>query len=97
MSKNDQYNAEYKYKREFLRDKDTLVGEMASAPESDMNDAIEKAYQKLSDKERVVIDGLLYMLQQHAEKRGRRGFGDMSRKELLVKLGLFFIDNGVVK
>ena len=90
---NDKYNADYKFKREIIRDKDSRVGEMASYPEGAMNEAIDKAYRELPERERVVIDGLLNMLQNFADERGRRGFGDLSRKELLVKLGLWMIDN----
>jgi len=92
---NDKYDANYKFKREMIRDKDSLVGEMASAPEDMMNEAIDKAYRELPDEERVMIDGLLNMLQNYADERGRRGFGDLSRKELLAKLGLWMKDNGV--
>jgi len=95
---NDKYNADYKFKREMIRDKSSLVGEMASYNEQDMNEAIEATYQKLEPHDRVIIDGLLNMLQNYADKRGRRGFGDMSRKELLVKVGLWLNDNpGAVK
>ena len=90
---NDKYNADYKFNREIIRDKTSRVGEMASAPEDMMNEAIDKVYRELPDDERVVIDGLLNMLQNFADKNGRRGFGDLSRKELLVKLGCWLNDN----
>ena len=96
MRYNDKYDAKYKFQREMIRDTDTRCGEMASAPESMMNDAIDKVYRELPDDERVIIDGLLNMLQNHADKRGRRGFGDLSRKELLAKLGLWLIENDKV-
>jgi len=89
---NDKYNADYKFKREMYRDKTTLVGEMAGYDEQDMNEAIEATYQKLEPHDRVIIDGMLNMLQNYADERGRRGFGDMSRKELLVKLGLWLAE-----
>ena len=95
---NDKYNAEYKFERELIRDKKSRVGEMASYNEQDMNEAIDKVYQNLEPHDRVIIDGLLNMLQNFADKRGRRGFGDMSRKELLVKVGLWLNDHpGAVK
>ena len=97
MSYNDKYNAKYKYQRELNRDTDTRCGKMASYPEDMMNEAIDKVYRNLPDDQRVIIDGLLNMLQIHADKNGRLGFGDLSRKELLVKLGLFLIDNKVVE
>ena len=90
---NDKYNADYKFKREMRRDTTSLVGEMASANEHLMNEAIETAYQNLEPHDRVIIDGMLNMLQNYADKNGRRGFGDMSRKELLVKVGLWMVDN----
>ena len=93
MRYNDKYDADYKFRREMNRDKTTLVGEMASAPANMMNDAIETAYQNLEPHDRVIIDGMLSMLQNYADERGRRGFGDMSRKELLVKVGLWMFDN----
>ena len=92
-SYNDKYNAEYKFMRELSRDTETRCGEMASYPENMMNEAIDKVYRELSDDERVIIDGMLSMLQNYADKKGRRGFGDLSRKELLVKLGLWLNDN----
>jgi len=94
---NDKYNADYKFKREMRRDTTSLVGEMASANEHLMNEAIETAYQNLEPHDRVIIDGMLSILQNYADERGRRGFGDgfgdMSRKELLVKVGLWMVDN----
>ena len=96
MSYNDKYNAKYKFQRELNRDTDTRCGKMASYPEDMMNEAIDKVYRTLPDDQRVIIDGLLNMLQIHADKNGRRGFGDLSRKELLAKLGLWMIDNNVV-
>lgn len=90
---NDKYNADYKFRRELKRDKTSRVGEMASYPEDVMNEAIDKVYRELPDDERVIIDGMLNMLQNYADKKGRRGFGDLSRKELLVKLGLWLNDN----
>ena len=92
-SYNDKYNAEYKFMRELSRDTETRCGEMASYPENMMNEAIDKVYRELPDDERVIIDGLLSMLQNYADKNGRRGFGDLSCKELLVKLGLWLNDN----
>jgi hypothetical protein len=50
-------------------------------------------YRELDEHDRVIIDGMLNMLQNFADKNGRRGFGDLSRKELLVKLGLWPKDN----
>ena len=95
---NDKYDAAYKFNRMLNRDSDTRCGEMASYPEDMMNAAIDQVYRELPDDERVIIDGLLSMLQNFADKNGRRGFGDLSRKELLVKLGLFLSDNpGMVK
>ena len=90
---NDKYNADYKFKRALNRDNSSRVGEMASAPEDVMNEAIDKVYRELPDDQRVIIDGMLNMLQNYADKRGRRGFGDLSRKELLVKVGLWLMDN----
>lgn len=90
---NDKYNADYKFRRELKRDKTSRVGEMASYPEDVMNEAIDKVYRSLPERERVQIDGLLNMLQNFADKNGRRGFGDLSRKELLVKLGCWLNDN----
>ena len=93
MRYNDKYDANYKFRRELNRDTETRCGEMASYPENMMNEAIDKVYRELPDDERVIIDGMLSMLQNYADKNGRRGFGDLSRKELLVKLGLWLNDN----
>ena len=90
---NDKYNADYKFKRALNRDNSSRVGEMASYPEDTMNEAIDNVYRNLPDDERVIIDGMLNMLQNFADKNGRRGFGDLSRKELLVKLGCWLNDN----
>jgi hypothetical protein len=98
MRYNDKYDANYKFRRELNRDNTSRVGEMASYPEDVMNEAIDKVYRELDEHDRVIIDGMLNMLQNFADKNGRRGFGDLSRKELLVKLGLWLNDNpGVVK
>lgn len=96
MRYNDKYNAKYKHSRELNRDKQTRCGEMATYPEDVMNESIDKVYRELPDHERVIIDGMLNMLQNYADKNGRRGFGDLSRKELLAKLGLWLIDNDKV-
>ena len=93
MRYNDKYDANYKFRRELNRDKTSRVGEMASYPEDVMNEAIDKVYRELDEHDRVIIDGMLNMLQNFADKNGRRGFGDLSRKELLVKLGLWLNDN----
>jgi hypothetical protein len=93
MRYNDKYDANYKFRRELNRDNTSRVGEMASYPEDVMNEAIDKVYRELDEHDRVIIDGMLNMLQNFADKNGRRGFGDLSRKELLVKLGLWLNDN----
>ena len=93
MRYNDKYNADYKFKRALNSDNSSRVGEMASYPEDAMKEAIDNVYRNLPDDERVIIDGMLNMLQNFADKRGRRGFGDLSRKELLVKLGCWLNDN----
>ena len=93
MRYNDKYDANYKFRRELNRDNTSRVGEMASYPEDVMNEAIDKVYRELDEHDRVIIDGMLNMLQNYADKNGRRGFGDLSRKELLVKLGLWLNDN----
>ena len=66
MRYNDKYDANYKFRRELNRDKTSRVGEMASYPEDVMNEAIDKVYRELDEHDRVIIDGMLNMLQNFA-------------------------------
>ena len=73
MRYNDKYDANYKFRRELNRDKTSRVGEMASYPEDVMNEAIDKVYRELDEHDRVIIDGMLNMLQTSQTRTGGAG------------------------